>query len=77
MLGRLEMDIDECISCYIELMRKLFATRKSWFPITWPGNAETRFDSSGLRSAIEGVITKRGLSKKEPLDDENTGRCRV
>ncbi|KAL9007010.1 MAG: hypothetical protein Q9180_009736, partial [Flavoplaca navasiana] len=78
MLGRLEMDIDECISCYTELMKEVFATRKRLIPLTWWGErTEGRFDSSNLRNAIEGVITKRGLSKEEPLDDGNNRGCRV
>ncbi|KAL8650448.1 MAG: hypothetical protein Q9226_005138 [Calogaya cf. arnoldii] len=78
MLGRLEMDIDECISCYTELMRKVFATRKSLIPMTWwGGKTEGRFDSSNLRTAVEEVITKRGLSKQEPLDDGKDRGCRV
>ncbi|KAL8898562.1 MAG: hypothetical protein Q9207_006638 [Kuettlingeria erythrocarpa] len=77
MLGRLKMDIDECISCYTELMRKIFATRTSRIPVPWRGKSEGRFDSSTLRSAIEEVITKYGFSKREPLEERNAPGCKV
>ncbi|KAL9628781.1 MAG: hypothetical protein Q9204_005667 [Flavoplaca sp. TL-2023a] len=77
MLGRLKMDVDECISCYTELMRRIFATRTSRIPVAWRGKTEGRFDSSTLRSAIEEVITKYGFSKREPLEEQNAPGCKV
>lgn len=77
MLGRLEMDIDECILCYTELMRNVFNRKKSRLPLTWRGNTKGRFDSSKLKGAIEEVITGRDLSKQDLLNDGNVRRCRV
>ncbi|KAL8701940.1 MAG: hypothetical protein Q9201_004645 [Fulgogasparrea decipioides] len=77
MLGRLEMDIDECISCYNELIKKVFGQKKSRIPFNRRGNIKGRFDSSILKTAIEKVIDKRGLPKQAPLNDENVRGCRV
>lgn len=77
MLGRLEMDIDECISCYTELMKTVFARKKSLLPLTWSGKIKERFDSSKLRVAVEKVIAGRDLPKQELLNDETDRGCRV
>lgn len=31
MLGRLEMDVDECVTAYIRLMKTVFETKKGGF----------------------------------------------
>ncbi|KAL9011601.1 MAG: hypothetical protein Q9173_003562 [Seirophora scorigena] len=77
MLGRLEMDIDECISCYTELMKTVFARKKSLLPLTWRGKIKGRFDSSKMRVAVEKVITGRDLPKHELLNDGTARGCRV
>ncbi|KAL8721873.1 MAG: hypothetical protein Q9181_007615 [Wetmoreana brouardii] len=77
MLGRLEMDIYECISCYTDLMRKVFGQKKSRLPFTWHGKTKGRFDSSILKSAIEKVIAERGVPMQEQLDNGNARGCRV
>jgi hypothetical protein len=55
MLGRLEMDVDECVSAYKDLMKavleeKLSRTRK-------------------LKSAFGKVITSRGLNQADLFND--------
>ncbi|KAL9001999.1 MAG: hypothetical protein Q9188_005051 [Gyalolechia gomerana] len=77
MLGRLEMDINECISCYTELMKTVFGRKSSHFPLTWRGKIKERFDSSKLKVAIEKVIADRGFSKQELLNNGNARACRV
>jgi hypothetical protein len=37
MLGRLEMDVDECITAYTGLMKNVFETQNSWRPADWSG----------------------------------------
>ena len=77
MLGRLEMDIEECISSYIELMKTVFSRKSSQFPVTLRGNTKGRFDSLKLKVAVEKVIAECGSSKQELLDDGHARGCRV
>jgi hypothetical protein len=53
MLGRLEMDVDECIAAYTGLMKTVFETKSSWFPASWTGNIKSRFDAAKLEGAIK------------------------
>ena len=38
---------------------------------------EAKFDSTKLKNAIEAVITHQGISKTEPLIDEQQRGCKV
>ena len=77
MLGRLEMGVDECISAYSELMESVFGEKSSRLPIGWTGGTKAKFDSKKLKNAIEGVITHQGISKTDPLNDEQPRGCKV
>ena len=75
MLGRLEMDVDECISAYNELTRAVFEEKSSRLSISWSGTIKAQFDSKRLKNAIEEVIARHGASQTDLFNDEN--RCRV
>jgi hypothetical protein len=77
MLGRLEMDVDECISAYKDLMEAVFEEKLRRVPIGWTGNIKAQFDSGKLESAIEKVITSRGLSQADLFNDGTVRGCRV
>jgi hypothetical protein len=77
MLGRLEMDVDECISTYSELMETVFGERSSRLPVGWTGRTKARFDSKRLKSAIEEVIFRQGASKADLFNDGSPRGCRV
>lgn len=77
MLGRLEMDVDECISAYEDLMKNVFEEKSRRVPISWIGNTKAKFDSGKLKSAIEKVITSRGLHQADLFNDGTTRGCRV
>ena len=77
MLGRLEMDVEECISAYNEIMGTIFREKSSWSPSNWSGQIKARFDSEKLRNAIEEVIIRHGASKTEYLNDGKLRGCRV
>ncbi len=77
MLGRLEMDVDECISAYSELMKTVFDEKSSRLPFGWRGKIKARFDSLRLESAIKKVITSRGLSEADLFNDGTARGCRV
>ncbi|KAF2466110.1 uncharacterized protein BDR25DRAFT_269263 [Lindgomyces ingoldianus] len=77
MLGRLEMDADECITAYTELMKTVFETKRSWFPASWTGNIKSRFDTARLESAIKEVITSHGAKETDLFNDGVKRGCRV
>ncbi|KAI1390156.1 uncharacterized protein F4822DRAFT_225814 [Hypoxylon trugodes] len=77
MLGRLEMDVDECISVYSELMKYVFESRLSRFPLNFGGKTKPRFKSAKLESAIKAVINARGFNEKDHFNDEVDRKCRV
>jgi hypothetical protein len=45
MLGRLEMDVDECITAYSRLAEAVFGEKLSSFPVNIKGRVKARFDS--------------------------------
>ena len=77
MLGRLEMDVDECITEYSELMETVFGKRSSKLPFSWTGKTKARFDSKKLKSAIEKVVTNHNASSTELFDNGTARGCRV
>ena len=44
MLGRLEMDVDECIAAYNELAAAVFGEKISRVPVNIKGKIRPRFD---------------------------------
>lgn len=77
MLGRLEMDVDECISAYSDLMKTVFDEKSSRLPINWTGRVKAQFDSKKLKTAIEGAVACHGISKSDLFNDGNHRGCRV
>lgn len=77
MLGRLEMDVDECISAYSDLMKTVFNEKSSRLPINWTGRVKAQFDSKKLKNAIEGAVACHGASKSDLFNDGNRRGCRV
>ncbi|EJP60972.1 protein kinase subdomain-containing protein [Beauveria bassiana ARSEF 2860] len=77
MLGRLEMDVDECISTYIDLMKRVFDKKSSWLPVSLGGNVKAQFDSKKLRSAVEQAINQSGASPQDRFNDGQSRGCRV
>lgn len=74
MLGRLEMDVDECIEAYTTMFETIFG--KKSLPVNIWGKVKGRFDSNVLEECIEKILKDRGLSKGELLND-GTDRCKV
>jgi hypothetical protein len=78
MLGRLEMDVDECIDEYKKIFQVIFedgSNSSSWF---WKGsrNTSTR-NSQRLKHAIEDLISRRNISTEELFNDGNPRKCKV
>lgn len=74
MLGRLEMDIDECIKTYTSMFQTLFASKG--LPINILGKIKGRFDSAVFEKCIGKILRERGLSDAELLNDGKE-RCKV
>ncbi len=77
MLGRLGMDVDECISAYAELITTIFDKKAHSSPANLKGQIQPRFDSEKLKVAIEAVITKCGASPTDHFNDGVERGCRV
>ncbi|KAI9733092.1 MAG: hypothetical protein M1834_003639 [Cirrosporium novae-zelandiae] len=65
MLGRLKMDIDECIKAYTSLS-----------DMTFKGNIQGRFHSKELVQAVKGILREKNLSEDALLKDPD-GTCKV
>jgi len=77
MLGRLEMDVDECISAYCELMKTVFNEKLRWTPFSLTAKIKAQFDSTKLESAIKKVITSHNASEADLFNDGIERGCRV
>lgn len=77
MLGRLEMDVDECISAYTELMGTVFDKKLRSRRLSISGDVQAQFDSQRLRAAIESVIIKTGRLPDEPFNKGELSGCGV
>lgn len=77
MLGRLDMDIDECIDAYSELTAVVFGEKLSSIPINIKGHITARFDSARLESAIRKVVEDSGVSKEDLFNDGTERGCRT
>jgi hypothetical protein len=77
MLGRLEMDVDECISAYRELMKSIFEKKSSRLPMNWKGQTKSQFNSAKLERAIKNVIVSHKSMETDLFDDGIKRRCKV
>ena len=77
MLGRLEMNVDECITAYTELMKTVFEKKSSRFPTSWTGKIKSRFDAAKLKTAIGKVVASRGAKETDLFDDRVERGCRT
>jgi predicted acylesterase/phospholipase RssA len=76
MLGRLEMDVDECITAYSELAEAVFGEKLSSFPFGMTGKAKARFDSAKLEKAIRKVV-QSSASETDLFNDGTERGCRT
>ncbi|KAJ6081476.1 hypothetical protein N7499_006350 [Penicillium canescens] len=68
MLGRLEMDVQQCIDAYRTLSRDIFSNPRV-IGVNWRGNVRARFDSQKLERAVKDIIKSRDLPEDSLLDD--------
>ena len=77
MLGRLKMDVSECIEVYTSLFERIFEKQKHKSPVSLWGNLQNKFDSDILRDSIKEIVKSQGLSEAEYLNVEGNRSCRV
>jgi predicted acylesterase/phospholipase RssA len=77
MLGRLEMDVDECIAAYNELSVGVFAKPQRRISVDIGGRVAPRFDSTKLKDAILMIIASRGLPPDALFDDGEDRGCKI
>ncbi|KAJ6050923.1 protein kinase subdomain-containing protein [Penicillium canescens] len=77
MLGRLEMDIDECIDAYSDLAAAVFGEKLSLIPVNFKGDIKARFDSAKLESAIRKVVERSGVSEQNLFNDGIDRGCKT
>jgi hypothetical protein len=77
MLGRLELDVDQCIAAYSDLAEAVFGKKLSFIPINITGKVKSRFDSAKLETAIRKVVTQSGASDTDLLNDRAQRGCRT
>lgn len=75
MLGRLEMDVDECIAAYTEFASDVFSEKASRVPISFKGDIKARFDSKRLSNAIQKILACKGLTENDLLNDGAARGC--
>jgi hypothetical protein len=77
MLGRLEMDVSQCIDVYINLMDRVF--RKQRHRVTVRGKVQARFDTEELENQIKKMIRDCGLPEDTTLRyrEHSSDKCRV
>jgi hypothetical protein len=75
MLGRLEMNIDDCIAAYTSLSDRIFTKKR--YRIKIDGKVQGRFDTAELERAIKDVIRRQGLLEDELLKQPDAGRCKA
>ncbi|RTE75155.1 hypothetical protein BHE90_010395 [Fusarium euwallaceae] len=79
MLGRLEMDVDECIAAYNHLIEHIFSekARAHRFRFSLRGQTQARFDSTRLEDAIKQTITNKGFSPSDFLENGIDQGCKT
>ncbi|KAH7371192.1 acyl transferase/acyl hydrolase/lysophospholipase [Pyrenochaeta sp. MPI-SDFR-AT-0127] len=77
MLGRLEMDVDECITAHCRLMDSIFKTRSNSLRISRAGRAKAQFGSNALESAIEELLNNKGISPTDAFNNDKNHGCRT
>jgi hypothetical protein len=76
MLGRLEMNIDDCIDAFSEMMDEIFH-QKHILPFRLSGNVRERYSSDILEKCIKKVIKDAGFSPDAKLRGEKVSKCKV
>jgi hypothetical protein len=81
MLGRLKMDIEDCITAYLQISRDVFQPTKKRFNIFGRAsdalNVRGRFNSEALKKGIQKIVEKAGETGEAKLKIEDEPKCHV
>ena len=78
MLGRLKMDIRECIDAYIQLSESVFQPKRSLNDIIRRWKGRGKFNSEKLTKAIREITEKAGQNADAKLlEDDFDPKCKV
>lgn len=75
MLGRLRMDIDDCIAAYVGLSDRIFKKRRH--RVTIRGDVQGRFDTEELERAIKDIIFQNGLLEDALFRNDEDTQCKT
>ena len=76
MLGRLRMDVQECIDVYLELADKVF-TKVHRLPVNLKGRTHGRYNSDALKEAVVNLLLSKQMSPDTLLKDEGPYSTKV
>ena len=76
MLGRLRMDVQECIDVYLEMADQVFS-KVHRSPVSLHGRTRGRFNQDALKEAIEKVLRRKGLPDMTLLKDNDPYGCKT
>lgn len=76
MLGRLEMNIDECIEVYQELSRVVFKPTRH-FALSLTGTVQARCDTSALETEIKNIVREKTGSEDTLMRNDDPEKCKV
>jgi hypothetical protein len=77
MLGRLKMDVDQCIAAYSKLAEVVFGEKLRPLPFNVRGKVTSRFSSTTLENAIKKAVVQGGASEADLLNDGSERGCRT
>jgi hypothetical protein len=77
MLGRLRMSVEECITAYSNLMKRIFEKKENRSIMGVLGRVKPRFSSEVLAEAIKEVLNSSGHSVDEKFEETDDPMCKV
>ena len=75
MLGRLGMDVDECIEKQTSMLAGVFGDKAHHVKVGWSGDIKSMFKSDALRTAVTKVVMDCGLSANTKFNDGKHRDC--
>lgn len=77
MLGRLEMDVDQCIDAYNNLAETVFGERLTRIPMSWRARTTPRFDASKLEQAVRETLVAAREKEDALFNDGKQRSCKT
>ncbi|KAF2203114.1 FabD/lysophospholipase-like protein [Delitschia confertaspora ATCC 74209] len=77
MLGRLEMDVDDCIKAYSDLTKEVFEEKDRRIPISWRFRFRAKYDSEKLKRVVCTVFKNSGAHEDDLFNDGTERGCKT